>query len=405
MKLDLKIMQEFTEMLGNPQADLHFAHVAGTNGKGSVSAFLYSIMKRKYRTGLYTSPHVERFTERIVVNDSEIPEEYIVNFVRRHRTEIELLEKNERNPTFFEVTTGLALQYFYDTKVDFAVMEVGLGGRLDATNVITPDISAIVSIDLEHTNVLGKSISRIAREKAGIIKNGVPVVVSVKKEEAVRVIEKVAHARGAPYHSIYDECDFEMEKMSLESMYFTVTTPIRKYSIKTGLIGVHQVRNAVVAIRMAELLQEKYSITHNDIERGMASAIWRGRLEVKRKKPLLIFDSAHNPAGARVLTETLKRLNLKEITFLFSMLADKDAETYLRILGRISERIIITEVSYYRAEKADVLADIAKRYFKYVTVIKRPCDALRYVIVNNKDIVVCGSIYLLGELEQCLRSL
>ncbi len=401
MKLDLSVMRDFAALLGNPQDDVHFAHVAGTNGKGSVCAFLYEIMKRKYRAGIYTSPHVKRYTERIVVNDEEIPEEYIVDFVRKYKATIEKLAKENRNPTFFEVTTALALKYFSEKNVEFAVMEVGLGGRLDATNIITPDITAITSIDKEHTNVLGKSIEKIAKEKAGIIKKGVPVVVGEHKKKATQVIKKIADMRRAMYHNVNQECIYEDLKMEIGGMEFTLKTPKEEYRIKTKMIGRHQIKNVMVAVRMAELLQENYSITKSDIEKGIEETKWRDRFEVKSNEPLMIFDASHNPAGARVLRDTLRDLNLRDVTLLFSMLEDKDVDSYLKKLkGRVN-KVIVTEINYYRKMNSEKIKKIAENYFSNVILIKNPCEALRYAINNEEKILATGSIYLLGELESC----
>ncbi|NPA75191.1 MAG: bifunctional folylpolyglutamate synthase/dihydrofolate synthase [Euryarchaeota archaeon] len=400
MKLNLDVMYDFAHLLGDPQDELNFAHIAGTNGKGSTASFLYNIMRRRYRTGLYTSPHLVRYNERIVVNGEEIPTEYIVKFVRKYRKTIEKMADEMRNPTFFEVTTALALKYFKDAGAEFAVMEVGLGGRLDATNIIVPDVTAIVSIDKEHTNVLGKTIPKIAREKAGIIKKGVPVVVGEHKKAATRVIKKIADARNAEYHNIHEECEFNVEKMSIDGMRVSISTPVRDYKLHTKMIGEHQCKNMAVAIRMAELLQDNYSITTEDIIRGVDSALWRGRFEVKAREPLLIFDSAHNPAGARVLARTLRALNLRP-TLVFSMLADKDIDSYLRYMKGVTKRVIVSEINYHRRMPAEELANKVKTHIPNVEVIKEPCEALRRALEYEDPVLACGSIYFLGELEQC----
>ncbi len=404
MKLDLSIMREFIKYVGNPHESLRFAHIGGTNGKGSVSYFLYSIMKRKHKTALYTSPHVERYNERIIVDDKEIEDSYIKEFVHRYRKKIDELAKSRRNPTFFEVTTTLALKYFKDMQVDFVVLEVGLGGRLDATNIVMPDITAIVTVDKDHTKVLGKRIRSIAREKAGIIKPKIPVVVGEEKKNATKVIKKVAERNDAPYHNVYGECSFSNVHMSIDGMNFVAKTPLNEYEIRTKMVGYHQIRNILVAIRMAEILSENYTITKRDIEEGISGARWRDRFEVKRFKPLLIFDSAHNPAGARVLADTITRLGIKNPTLLFSMLKDKDIKRYLQTMKKVSGRIIITEIDFHRKMPIKIIEKYAKRYFREVIAIKNSCDALKYALQNEERVVACGSIYLLGELEKCLRS-
>ncbi len=405
MKMDLSVMKEFVKNLGNPQDGLNYAHITGTNGKGSVCSMLYSIMKRKYRCGLYTSPHIERFNERIVVDDREIEDSYIVNFVRDYRKTIEKLAGEKRNPTFFEVTTGMAFRYFRDKNIDFGIIEVGLGGRLDATNIINPDITAIVTVDKEHTKILGDKIEDIAREKAGIIKENVPVVVGERKREAVEIIKNIAERKGTEYHNVNDEFEVENFEMNLNGIEFKAKSPVREYRIKNALTGNYQVVNTLVAVRMAEILSENYNITGNDIERGIERNVWRDRFEVKMKEPLLIFDSSHNPAGMREMVNIIKRLRIQPVTFLFSMLSDKDLDSTLRILKEVSTRIILTEIDYKRKTPLSELENNARKYFLWIKGIKNSCDALKFAIENEERIVITGSIYLLGELEKCLRSL
>ncbi len=406
MKLDLSIMHSLAQMRGNPQNNFKSVHIAGTNGKGSVAAAIYSILRRNYSVGLYTSPHIVRYSERIVVDDNEIEERYIVNFVRELKPLIEELAKENRNPTFFEVTTMLAFEYFSKKNVDFAVLEVGLGGRLDATNIVTPEISAIVTIDLDHTHILGDTLGDIAREKAGIIKPQVPVVVGEKKYEAVRVIRDIAEKRGAAYHNVWEEISVSDISVDLNGTEFKVFSPLRKYKISIPLVGRHQLTNMLVAIRMAEILSENYSISAKDIEEGLKNIKWKDRFQVKLSEPLLIFDGAHNPSAARALVNTIKDVGIEEPTFLFSILSDKNMDEFLKILSSVSGRIIVAEIDYER-RRADLkdIGKCAKRHFKEVVSFKSSCDALKYALENEEKIIATGSIYLLGELEKCLMSL
>ncbi len=406
MKLDLTIMNEFVSLLGNPHENFRSVHVAGTNGKGSVCAYTYSILRQRFSTGLYTSPHLVRFNERIVVDDEEIDDEYVISFVKKYKPLIERLSIENRNPTFFEVTTGLAFQYFALKNVDFGVFEVGLGGRLDATNVLHPEVSAIVTIDYDHTHILGDTLEKIAAEKAGIIKPNIPVVVGENKQSAVKVIKEVASKSSAPYHNIHDECSWDIEQMSFQGTKFSVSTPLRVYNLTTPLAGAHQVLNAVVSVRIAEILSENTTLTKSDIEKGIGGTKWRDRFEVKRNDPLLIFDSAHNPAGARALVETVKKLHPEKFTLLFSMVSGKNIHTVLSLLKEIADTIVVTEINYERRRLPlkEIEAE-AKKIFENVVAIKEPCRALQYIIDYGKDSIATGSIYLLGELEQCLRSL
>ncbi len=406
MKMDLSIMKELAEKLGNPQNSFKSVHVTGTNGKGSVCAFVYSILKRKYRTALYTSPHISRYTERIVVDDREMEIGYAIRFIREWRPMIEKLAEENRNPTFFEVTTALAFKYFQDMNVDFAVVEVGLGGRLDATNILLPEISSIVTVDLEHTQVLGNTIEDIAREKAGIIKRGVPVVVGERKPDALNVIRKIAERRGAEYHNVHEEMKVEDVNMDIHGLRFTAYSPLREYRIRLPLTGTYQINNALVAVRIAELLSRNYDIGKEDIVEGLSAARWRGRFEIKRERPLLIFDSAHNPSAISMLVDTIKHLGIENPLFLFSALSDKDLHSIFRKISEITDRIVVTEIDYERRKTSlEVLENVAQKYFRYVKAIKSSCDALRYCLDRGEETIAAGSIYLLGELEECLRSL
>ncbi len=402
MKMDLEIMKNFVELIGNPHKDLKSVHVAGTNGKGSVSKLVYEILSEKYRVGLYTSPHLVRFTERIVVDGKEIDENYIVDFVNKYRPVIEKLSENSRNPTFFEVTTAIALKYFKDMNVDISVIEVGLGGRLDATNIIMPEISAITTIDKEHTNVLGKTIEKIAREKGGIIKPNIPVVVGEHKKAARVVLKRIAEKNNSVYHNVNDECMYGELNLSLKGMEFNLETPVRTYKIRTRMIGRHQVRNIMVAVRIAEILSENYNISKSDILDGIERAKWNGRFEVKKENPLLIFDAAHNPAGARVLTKTLRDLHISNFTLLFSMLQDKEIDNFLRHFRGLAKRIIVSEINYYRRTPLSELEKYARKYFKDVIAVKNPCEAINIALRDDATLAT-GSIYFLGELERCLQ--
>ncbi len=405
MKLDLSIMNSFAKMRGEPQKNFKSVHIAGTNGKGSVAAAIYSILRGNYSVGLYTSPHIVRYSERIVVDDREIEESYIVNFVRELKPLIEELAEENRNPTFFEVTTMLAFEYFSWKRVDFAVLEVGLGGRLDATNIVVPEISAIVTIDLDHTHILGNTLEAIAREKAGIIKPNVPVVVGERKEEAVKVIRDIAQRRRAEYHNVWDEMQVDDVHVDLNGTRFKVYSPLREYKISIPLVGRHQITNMLVAIRMAEILGENYSISPKDIVEGLKRIRWRDRFQVKSKKPLLIFDGAHNPSAARALVKTVGDIGIKNPTFLFSILSDKNMDEFLRTISSVGDRIIVAEIDYERRRTA--LQDIercAKKHFKEILSFKKSCDALKYAMENENIIIATGSIYFLGELEKCLMS-
>jgi folylpolyglutamate synthase/dihydrofolate synthase len=237
IKLDLSVTEEFANLLGNPQNSFQSIHVAGTNGKGSVSAYIYNVLRQKYRTGLYTSPHLIDFNERIVSGKDVIPDSYIEKFLDAHKEKIEELSRINRNPTFFEVTTLLAFCYFRDTACRYAAVEVGLGGRLDSTNIILPLISVITQIGFEHADKLGGSLTAISYEKGGIIKSGIPVVLGDNKPEVVRTITSIAQRRNSRLLTVEADTKTTELDMSIEGNSFTLETPANTYRIKSPLIG------------------------------------------------------------------------------------------------------------------------------------------------------------------------
>jgi len=404
---NLGIMHELLMYLNNPHlSGVKYVHITGTNGKGSVCSAVYSVLKRKYRAGLYVSPHVYRFNERITVNDKQIEDEYIINFIRGFMSIIEKLKKESKRPSFFEVVTSLAFEYFARSGCEIAVIEVGLGGRLDPTNVINPLVSAITSIDLEHTQILGNTIESIAYEKAGIIKPGVPVVVGALDLRALQVIEEVARSRGAKLYVAPSEYEVSDVTLRLDGVGFRVLGKDCEYKINFPLVGRHQVNNVLIALKILELLKDHFPLEKNDIELGLAEVKLPGRFEVKLRKPLVIFDIAHNPAAARALADTISELGLENVTFLFSALSDKDLEGILSNLSRVSTDIIVTEIGYeMRKAPLEEIERCARKYFKNVKAVKDSNDALQYALEKSDTLVATGSAYLLRELEIHLRAI
>jgi dihydrofolate synthase/folylpolyglutamate synthase len=404
---NLDIMHELLMHLNNPHlSGVKYVHVTGTNGKGSVCSAVYSVSKRKYRAGLYVSPHVYRFNERITVNDKQIEGDYIINFIRGFMPIVEKLGKESKRPSFFEVVTSLAFEYFARSGCEVAVIEVGLGGRLDPTNVINPLVSAITSIDLEHTQILGNTIESIAYEKAGIIKPGVPIVVGALDIRALRLIKEVARSRGAELYNAPSEYEVSDISLRLDGVSFKVLGKNGEYKINFPLVGRHQVNNVLIALKILELLEDHFPLERSDIELGLAEAKLPGRFEVKLKKPLVIFDIAHNPAAARALADTISELGLEDVIFLFSALRDKDLDGILSNLSRVSADIIVTEIGYEaRRAPLEEIERCARKYFKNVKAIRDSNEALQYALEKSDTLVATGSTYLLRELEMHLRSI
>ncbi|HEY5599653.1 MAG TPA: folylpolyglutamate synthase/dihydrofolate synthase family protein, partial [Candidatus Manganitrophaceae bacterium] len=303
----LERMEEILSLLGRPEKGFPSVHVAGTNGKGSTAAMIASALRRGgYRIGLYTSPHLIDFSERIRVDDIPIPQEEIVRLTEflRRRIEGEAPHLTE-TITFFEFTTALAFLYFAEAKVDLAVVEVGLGGRFDATNLLTPLVSVITNIDLDHEQYLGPTIVRIAEEKAGVIKERVPVVTGAAQPEVLSLFERIARSKEAPLIRLGEEI-----KVSGDLPARFVYRGDQERIVHCPLLGRHQIRNAALAVAALEQLRLKgIQLSEKDLLDGIADVRWEGRLEMIRKNPLIFLDGAHNPAGAETLGDFLKEID------------------------------------------------------------------------------------------------
>ncbi|MCJ7508683.1 MAG: bifunctional folylpolyglutamate synthase/dihydrofolate synthase [candidate division Zixibacteria bacterium] len=399
VKLGLESITTFLEDIGNPQLDFPSIHIAGTNGKGSIAAILESILcSAEYRVGLYTSPHLVDLRERIRICGKQIDQKSVVRFVNRYKNEI------DRNKyTFFEVITALAFEYFSRKKVDIAILETGLGGRLDATNVVMPEVSIITNIGLEHTDILGKAIPQIAFEKGGIIKKGVPVISGVQNKEAVKVLKDICNKRDTSFLDVNKISKWKIKDMDLRGTCFDLRTDSNQYKdLKINLIGEHQVQNAAVAICAAELLSQKgWKISKQDIYEGLKKVNWRARFEIFRENPLVILDVAHNPEGISVLIDTFNCLfKNRKIIFVFGVLDDKDYKEMLKKLRGKAKLLILTEPNYYRAQKLEKLEKEANRLKIRYKVIPKVKDACLYALktASKKDILcITGSHFTVGE--------
>ena len=368
-KLGLKNMKVLLKKIGNPEKKLKCIHVTGTNGKGSVCAMINSVLiDAGYKVGMYTSPHLKKFNERIRINKKFISNKDVAEYylrVKRHVT----------NQSFFEITTAMMFLYFYERKIDFAVLEVGMGGRLDSTNVIVPLISIITNIGYEHTHRLGKTLGKIAYEKSGIIKNKVPVVTGAHGI-ALQTIKKIANRRNSK-----------------------LVTARKKNKFKLGLKGNFQQQNAAIALAALELLnnENKIKINKANIKNGLKKARWPARFQFISKNT--IIDSAHNPDGFKVLFNELKNLKYNRLILVAGFSKDKDIKKISEIIksNKKIREIIVTQADNERA----MAAEEAKQYFKNPIIIKNSKKAFDYAkkIAGKNDLVlVCGSIYMVGEI-------
>jgi dihydrofolate synthase/folylpolyglutamate synthase len=402
IKLGLGPTAEFARMLGNPHESFRSIHVAGSNGKGSTATFLYRIFKRKYVTGLYTSPHLRRFTERIIVNDNEMPLDYLEKFVEQHNSIIDY-NGEKTQLTFFEYTTNMAFDYFRKMGVEFASVEVGLGGRLDSTNIIEPEASVITSISLEHTDKLGGSIDAIAREKGGIIKKGKPVILGRVPEVAGEVLHRIANERGSSVREVED-CKVSNLRLSLSGTEFSLDTEAGKYEVNLKALGEHQVANSVAAILASESVSG--APAREDTLAGLSEAPIAGRFEIRRRKPLLILDGAHNSEASRILSSNIARYGIKDPLIVLGVLKDKNSYNILQNLSEVSNSVLITEPNELERKKdsAELMKE-AKLFFDEVKIRKRPSDALIEAIKSERNTVITGSLYLIGEMENIIDAM
>ena len=378
IKLGLRNVTELCRILGNPQDCFRIIHVAGTNGKGSVAVMCSGILKRAgYRTGTYTSPHLQTFRERIRVNGRQITESEAVEAFLEVKDAADRVRG--RQVTYFEFTTAMAFLHFRKKKCGFAVVETGLGGRLDATNVVKPLVAVITNVELEHTRYLGNTREKIALEKAGIIKPG-SVTVTGEKDEKIRAL-----LRGI---SKKRKCRFIAVK--------------KEYPGRVLLPGRHQKRNAAVACAAIKSLDNfGIPISRSCIEKGLENARWPGRLETMQKRPLVILDAAHNPHGAGALADYLRDLN-KEIILVLGISDDKDAAGIIRALAPLAKKIMLTQARH-RGSDCRRLKEEAIKYDMPVLVEKNVRKAVKKAIgLTRLDgaVVITGSIFVAGEARE-----
>jgi dihydrofolate synthase / folylpolyglutamate synthase len=413
----LATIRRLLALAGDPHVGIPSFHVGGTNGKGSTAAMLASILQAAgYRTGLYTSPHLLSFTERIRVGGKPIDEAEIVEYTEQLKglcaahfapETTSPLRDRLPHPTFFELTTAMAFLHFRRHAVNAAVVEVGLGGRLDATNVIQPRAAIITNIALEHQEYLGRTLAEIAGEKAGIIKAGTSVVTAARGD-ALEVIRRAAAPLHAPVVSVSHAYRWVVRESSLSGQTFDLESPTRRYeTLRLSLVGRHQVENAVLAVATAEVAQEqKWSLDVAAIHRGLEQAVWPGRLHIVRDRPRIILDGAHNPAGAEALATFLTehRSTLGRLILVFGVLSDKDWGTMLGILAPLADEIILTSPPGERAADPAALAPAARGHAK-VSIAADPERALtqaRATAQTEDTILVAGSLYTVAAALRAL---
>ena len=406
---DLRRMDELLAGLGNPHLGTKTVHVAGTKGKGSVAAMVTSVLTAAgYKAGLFTSPHLHIFNERIRIGEKLISDEEIIELVDRLRPMVTEVNRKASYGvlTTFEIITVMGFAHFKDHKTDYQVIEVGLGGRLDATNVVQPDVCVITSISLDHTDVLGDTLAQIAAEKAGIIKPGAIVISSPQKEEAGKVIDEVCRKAGVKLIKAGRDVTWQpgVHEEGLQS--FTVKGRKGEYSLSIPLLGSYQMENAAVAVAALETLAEKDPrITSDAISRGLAGVKWPGRLQVLNRHPLVVADGAHNPYSAGKLREALKEyFSFENGILIIGASADKDISGMAAELAPLFNQVIITRSTHPRAAAIEPLLAGFRSHGVEARVMKDISAALPAALAaagGNDLICVTGSLFVAaGAIEQ-----
>jgi dihydrofolate synthase/folylpolyglutamate synthase len=404
IKLGLHNIRAILSRLERPDRRYRAIHIAGTNGKGSTAAMAASILTAAgYRVGLYTSPHLIDFRERIRVDGVMIAEGRVSELVAR----IAMLAGDDVPLTFFEFTTAVAFQYFAEAQVDVAVLEVGMGGRFDATNVVEPVATAITTIALDHEEYLGHTIEQIAHEKAGIIKSGVPVVWGRLNEQAVHVIQETAASLGAPVHRLGRDFDVHGEPALFRYAGIRGT----HHGLACPLQGRHQLDNAACAIALVEAAESSgLRIEPTAVKNGLAATQWEGRLEMVDRNPSVVLDGAHNPEAAGVLAAFLADFRAahlgSRVVLVLGMMRDKAHKPFVQILRPYIDELIVTQAEIARAATVHELSADLEALMPSLHLVPSPCEALALArrLTTSVDLIcVAGSLMLVGDMKALLR--
>jgi dihydrofolate synthase/folylpolyglutamate synthase len=412
IKFDLRVTECLLEGLGHPERELPFVHVAGTNGKGSVCAMLDAIYRAAgRRTGLYTSPHLVRFNERIQVSGVPIADDELAAlFDLVEPLDQRASAQTGRRATFFELTTAMAFEYFRRRRVELVVLETGMGGRLDATNVVDPLVSVITRIGLEHCQYLGDTIEKIAGEKAGIIKRGRPVVCAAGDPAADRVVQRVAAERNAPFIRAADAVKVQRLRQDVRGQRIKISTECGDYPpCRLPLLGRWQIENVAAAVAALEALGQRpeWAVDPEVVKSGLETVHWPARCQVMRADPLCVLDVAHNPCGARALAQALQELRKRcPWGLVFSLLADKDAQGFAQAFRGLVKRAWVVPLHASRAAPPETLAKAAQAMGWPTKIASLPAacaDALAWARESSGAVCIAGSLYLAGELLEGIQ--
>ncbi len=405
IKLGLGNITRLAEWLGNPEKSYRCVHVAGTNGKGSTASFMAAILQAAgWKVGLTTSPHLADYRERIRVDGKKIPREAIAEFVEQHK---KIIVRSEA--TFFEVTTALAFWYFARQKVDWGVLETGLGGRLDATNIVTPEVSIITNISFEHTNLLGRTIYKIAGEKGGIIKPGVPVVTGVinNGNDAARRFKEICAEKQSPIFFHQPGGFNRISRNGQDSLYIK-TGVYAGLKATPSLLGRHQIENGYLAARAASVLRSRgHRISKEAVRIGLSGNFWPGRFMIVREKPTVIIDVAHNREGFAMLIETLKRhYPGRKFDFLISMVEKKKGPECFRMIAPLARTISTAPLQTARADDPYYLISRLRSGKTPVRIYPGAMAACKDLLENSSRsdiLIITGSHFLMGEIAALIK--
>jgi len=408
IRLGLDRIKLLLDYLDNPQDKLDIIHVAGTNGKGSTTAILSSVYTEGgYKVGTYTSPHITEFNERIRINNVNISNRELEELIEDMKPVIDRVAEELEPPTYFEVITALAFLYYYRQEVNLVVLEVGLGGRYDATNAIESSlVSIITNVSLDHTDRLGDDLEKIAWEKAGVIKEGQVVITATEDDIVERQIAKVANEQGAQLININKKFKFTEHRSDLFCQIFDLESDKRIYSqLKLPLLGRHQILNTATAIGAIEAIEDSYPLTIDEIKSGISKVKWPGRVEVLSSNPTIILDGAHNIAGAQSLLKVLDKLDYQNLFLVLSILGDKDVEGIVSSIVPKATKVILTQNSSNRVIDIESLKDKVERYNSNIDTQLELEKAIESAVAEAKQddlILISGSLYTVAEARSFL---
>ncbi|MGM0410530.1 MAG: bifunctional folylpolyglutamate synthase/dihydrofolate synthase [Bacillota bacterium] len=409
VKATLERMKALVKYLDNPQKDLDFIHIAGTNGKGSTAAILTSIYKQAgYKVATFTSPGIVSLNERIRINDKYISDKELAKLVKKVKPYIKKVSLQLEKPTFFEIITLIAFLYFKENEVDLVIFETGLGGRLDATNVVNSLVSVITNVSLDHTEYLGNSIEEITKEKAGIIKENQKVITATQNNKVLKIIKEKANEKKCKLINIHEEFFWQKYNSNYNYQRFRVESPKNNYNIQLSLLGEYQIINTLTALGVIESLEEVFPIKKQEVIDSLKKVNWPGRLEIVNVNPVVILDGSHNQKGAKILKKELNKFKYRKLILLLSILENKDIKGIIKELVPEADKLILTKNSNKKVAGIEKLEKYTSKYQIDKIKLEDSINAVNLALnISKKEdlILITGSLYTVAELRNYLNKL